>query len=317
MSLSVIIMAGGIGKRMKSAKVKVLHPLLAKPIISYVIETVKKLSPDRSVLVYGKSGSSIKSLFPELEYAFQPEPLGTGDAVKKGMELLADFSGDVVILSGDVPLLRGETLKNLVNLHLSQDNTATILTTKMKNPYGYGRIVRDGERILKIAEEVDADDNIRAIKEINTGIYVFNARALKDSLNKLQPDNKQKEYYLTDVIGILRRQAFRIGGYIAEEDECKGINTRKDIAVLTKILLLRVFDKLYNNGVTIEMPDTTYIESGVEIGKDTVIEASCVIKGNTKIGSGAVIGAFSYLENAVIPDGRVVSPYSHIKGENG
>ncbi len=317
MSLSVIIMAGGIGKRMKSAKVKVLHPLLGKPIVSYVVETVRELSPDRTVLVYGKSGSNIKRLFSDIEYAFQPEPLGTGDAVKKGMETLADISGDVIILSGDVPLLSEGTLRNLIDVHLSQNNTVTILTTRMKNPYGYGRIVRDGERILRIVEEVDADDSIRAIDEINTGVYIFKIQALRDSLNKLQPNNKQKEYYLTDIIGILREQAFRIGGYIAEESECKGINTRKDISVLTKILLMRVFDKLYNNGVTIEMPDTTYIESEVEIGKDTVIEPSCVIKGNTKIGSGVVIGAFSYLEDAIITDGKVIPPYTHIKGENG
>jgi len=315
MSLSVIIMAGGIGKRLHSNRVKVLHPLLGKPMISYVVETTRKLSPENIVLVYGKTGEKIKSLFPDLKYVLQPKPLGTGDAVKKGMEQLNNFSGDIIILSGDVPLLRVETLKNLIHLHHSQDNAATILTTGMKNPFGYGRIVRDGNLILKIVEETDATDEIRNIKEINTGIYVFKPDALRNSLPDIQPKNKQKEYYLTDVIEILRKKNARIGGFITDEEECKGINTRKDIAEVVKILLQRVFEKLYTQGVTIMMPDTTYIEDSVEIGKDSIIEPSCVIKGNTKIGIGVNVGAFSWIENAIIPDNEIIPPYTHM--ENG
>ena len=313
MSLSVIIMAGGIGKRLHSTRVKVLHQLLGKPIISYVVQTAKELSPDNIVLVYGKTGGEIKSLFSDIKFILQPEPLGTGDAVKKGMEGLNNFSGDVIILSGDVPLLKVETLKKLVDLHISQGNAATILTTEMKKPYGYGRIVRNGERITKIVEEVDATEDIRRIKEINTGIYVFKSQSLRESLAAIQPENEQKEYYLTDVVEILRNKDAKIGGLITDEEECKGINTREDFVEITRILLQRVFEKLYARGITIVMPNATYIETDVEIGKDSIIEPFCVIKGKTRIGTGVNIGAFSYLKNTIIPDNKIIPPYTYIE----
>jgi len=214
-----------------------------------------------------------------------------------------------------VPLLKVETLRKLIDLHISQGNTATILTTEMKKPYGYGRIVRKGERIAKIVEEVDATEDIRRIKEINTGIYVFKSQPLRESLAKILPENKQEEYYLTDVIEILKNRDVKIGGYITDEEECKGINTREDLAEITRILLQRVFQKLYSRGVSIVIPDATYIEPDVEIEKDSIIGPFCVIKGKTQIGAGVNIGAFSYLENAIIPDNEVILPYTHI--ENG
>ena len=307
MPLSVVVMAGGMGKRMFSKKVKVLHPLLGRPMLDYVVDTARGINPDVVVVVYGKKGQEIRGRYEGVRYAFQEEPRGTGDAVKVALKELNDINGDVLVLSGDVPLIKKNTLLTLVDYHRRNKLDATLLTCEFDDPTGYGRIIRDGEVIKGIVEEADATPEIKKIREINTGIYVFRKDALESALLKLKPDNVQGEYYLTDVIGIFVDEKRRVGGVkLRDKTEIKGVNTRKDLAEVEEILRQQKLESLMLSGVRIIMPHTVYIEEEVEIGKDTVIYPFTIIKGKTKIGEDCRIGPFAVLDSCEVRDGEKV-----------
>lgn len=307
MRLSVVVMAGGIGKRMLSEKVKVLHPLLGKAMLDYVVDTAKSINPDIVVVVYGKKGKEIKGRYDGIRYAFQEVPKGTGDAVRVALKEITDVDGDVLILSGDVPLIKKDTLITLVDYHRRNKLDATLLTCDFDEPTGYGRIIRDGEVIKGIVEEADATDEIKKIKEINTGIYVFRKDALERALSKLKPDNVQGEYYLTDVIGIFVDEKRRVGGVkLKDRIEIKGVNTKKDLAEVEEILRQRKLESLMLSGVRIIMPHTVYIEEEVEIGMDTIIHPFTIIKGKTRIGKNCEIGPFSFLDSCEVKDGEKI-----------
>lgn len=307
MPFSVLILAGGIGKRIKSKKVKVLHLLMGKPIIQWVIETAKSLSPDSILIIHGKKGKEIEDLFPEVEYELQPKPLGTADAVKMGLKGIKEEKGDILILSADVPLLSQKTVKRLIEFHRDNDYEATILTFTPKNPFGYGRIIRKGNEITAIIEEKDASEEQKRISEVNGGIYIFSLPILRKTIESVNTNNVQKEYYLPDAISIIRKKGGKIGALETDTpSELQGINTRADLSRVTETLRKRKIEQLQEEGITILMPDTVYIEPQVKIDNDSIIYPNVVITGNTIIGSDCVIYPFIHLENKKIPDGSKI-----------
>jgi bifunctional UDP-N-acetylglucosamine pyrophosphorylase/glucosamine-1-phosphate N-acetyltransferase len=307
MVFHTIILAGGIGKRMKSEKVKVLHEIMGKPMIKWVIDLAKSIPSKSITIVYGKKGKELKGKFPGIKYALQKEPNGTGAAVNVALNKIEDKEGNLLILSGDIPLLSEETLNDLIEYHKNNNFDVTIMTFCPLNPSGYGKIVRKKDEIIKIVEERDANRAEKKIKEVNGGIYVFSLKYLKKALKQIKPDNAQGEYYLTDAIAIIRKDGGKIGGFKNKNAlELKGVNTRKDLSDINNILRKKKIESLQNEGVTILMPDTVFIELQVRIGKDTIIYPNTVLRGNTVIGVNCVIEPFVHLKNKKIPRGTTI-----------
>jgi bifunctional UDP-N-acetylglucosamine pyrophosphorylase/glucosamine-1-phosphate N-acetyltransferase len=292
---------------MKSEKVKVLHELMGKPMIKWVIDLAKNIQTESITIVYGKKGKELKSKFPGIKYAFQKEPTGTGAAVSVGLKEIEDKKGNLLILSGDIPLLSEESLKDLIKYHKNNSFDVTIMTFYPENPEGYGKIVRKKEEIIKIVEERDATQEEKKIKEVNGGIYVFSLEHLKKALKEVKPNNAQGEYYLTDAIAIIRKNGGKIGGVKNKNAlELKGVNTRKDLSDINNILRKKKIKSLQDKGVTILMPDTVFIEPKVEIGKDTIIYPNTVLRGKTVVGANCVIEPFVHLKNKKIPRGTTI-----------
>jgi bifunctional UDP-N-acetylglucosamine pyrophosphorylase/glucosamine-1-phosphate N-acetyltransferase len=307
MVFHIIILAGGIGKRMKSKKVKVLHELMGKPMIKWVIDLAKSVPSKSITIVYGKKGTELKDKFPGLKYALQKEPNGTGAAVSVALNKIEDKEGNLLILSGDIPLLSKESLSDFIKYHKNNKFHVTMMTFYPENPSGYGRIVRKKDEIIKIVEERDANPTETKIKEVNAGIYAFSLNHLKKALKQIKPNNAQGEYYLTDVIAIIRKDGGKIGGFKnINELELKGINTRKDLSDINNILIKKKIESLQHEGVTILIPDTVFIEPQVRIGKDTIIYPYTVLRGNTVIGTDCVIEPFVHLINKKIPRGTTI-----------
>lgn len=244
--LAVIILAAGKGKRMNNPDLpKVLAEIDSKPLIYYVLSQVNKLNPQQTILVVGNHKEMVidyveKSEFNDIQFVTQSEQLGTGHAVEMARDLLLQFDGEVLILAGDVPLLQSESLSRFINLHNECGSDISVLSTTAPNPQGYGRIVRDHDNnFLKITEHKDADDEIRKIDEINSGIYIVNAKMLFDSLKKVQNNNTQGEYYLTDIIEILKSEGKKVHAInTAPFDELQGINTSEELAKAEELYLL-------------------------------------------------------------------------------
>jgi bifunctional UDP-N-acetylglucosamine pyrophosphorylase/glucosamine-1-phosphate N-acetyltransferase len=303
----IIILAAGIGKRMKSKKVKVLHDFMGKPIIEWVVDLAKSLSPESIALVYGEKGEELKERFHGLKYAFQKEPDGTGGAVSVALNNIEDEEGNVIVLSGDTPLLSKESVTNLIDYHKKNVYDVTLMTFCPLDPFGYGRIIREKDKIIEIVEEVDATRAQKKIKEVNGGVYVFSLKHLREALKQLKPDNAQGEYYLTDVISLIRKAKGKIGGIKNEKSwELKGINTRKDLIEITEILRVQKLESLLESGVTILMPDTVFIEPQVQVGQDTIIYPYVVLRGNTIIGTDCIIEPFVYLADKKVPRGTTI-----------
>jgi len=307
MSLHTIILAAGIGKRMKSKKAKVLHDLMGKTIIEWVVDQAKSISGKSIMLVYGKKGEELKNRFSGVQYALQKEPTGTGAAVAVALKKINAKKGTVVILSGDIPLLRKKTLEKLLDYHQKSALDVTIMTFCPHSPKGYGRIIRENNEITKIVEERDANKQQKKIEEVNGGIYVFSMQHLRNALTKVTTDNAQGEYYLTDVVAIIRENGGKVGGFKTKDPlELKGINTRKNLSEATRILIDRKIEALQQEGVTILLPNTVYIEPNVKVGQDTIIYPNTVLLGNTIIGSDCVLEPFSYLKDNKIPSGTTI-----------
>ena len=307
MLFHVIILAAGIGKRMKSKKVKVLHEIMGKPMIKWVTDLADSVSPESITLVYGKKGEELKDKFPGLEYAFQEEPTGTGAAVKIALKKIKEEKGNIIILSGDIPLLSKKSLNKLLDYHKKNACHVTIMTFCPDDQSGYGRVIRENDEIIKIVEERDATDSEKKIKEVNGGIYAFSLEYLRKALKKISPNNAQGEYYLTDVIALIRKDGGKIGGFKNKNAwELKGVNTRNDLSDIIDTLRIKKIKALQEKGVTILMPDTVFIEPQVEIGKDTIIYPNTVLMGNTLIGSDCIIEPFVSLMNKKIPQGTTV-----------
>ena len=304
-----IILAAGEGTRMKSKKPKVLHSICGKPLISYVIKASKGANVDKNVIVVGHGGDKVREEIKGsgIEFVTQPIgeniPYGTGFAVMQGKDYIKDDSC-VIILYGDTPLITSNTLNEFINYHNMNKNDCTVLTASMDDPTGYGRIIRDKSgNILSIVEHKDATDEQRKIKEINSGIYCFNGRLLKYALEKIDSNNAQNEYYITDVIKVLKGEGYKVGAYkIEDPTEIYGINSRVQLAYAEKILRKRINEKFMLDGVTLIEPENTYIEDEVKIGRDTVVYPGAIIQGDTEIGEDCVIGHNSRIVSSKIGD---------------
>jgi bifunctional UDP-N-acetylglucosamine pyrophosphorylase/glucosamine-1-phosphate N-acetyltransferase len=330
-NLDVIILAAGLGTRMKSATIKVLHRAAGRPIIDYVLDLATEVSSQPPVVVVGHQKEAVqKSIGPRARFAVQEQQLGTGHAV---LQAAGAISGEkVLILSGDVPLTRAETLRRLIDEHERNGNALTLLTMKLDQPASYGRIVRDASGgVTEIVEAKDATPEQKKIDEVNAGIYVFDAAPLLDNLRNLSTDNAQGEYYLTDVLGMLRKSGQRVGAVIVDDPvEALGVNSRADLANVEAEIQKRVVARLMAEGVTFRNPATVVIDSTVSIGADSVVYPFVTIEGATTIGKDCVIEPGVHLHNVTVGDdvhiktGTVaeeatieneasVGPYAHLR----
>ncbi|MEO0270747.1 MAG: NTP transferase domain-containing protein [candidate division WOR-3 bacterium] len=302
-----VILAGGKSKRFNSEKSKVLHEILGKPVIFHIIDKLKEINLNPIYVVSGKNYDELKKNLPqEVKVIEQKVPMGTGDAVRVALDYI-DEESDILVLSGDTPLLKAETLKNLIEKHNKEKNTCTFLTAFLPDPTGYGRILRKNGKPFKIVEEIDATEKEREIKEVNAGVYIFKVNALKEAIVEIKPDNLKGEYYITDCIEILVSKKEKVDTYtLKDHEEILGINTREDYERVFKVFKNRIIKEWMEKGVTIMDMDTTYIEVDVEIGKDTVIYPMVYLMGKTKIGKRAKIGPFVTIKNSIIKDGEEI-----------
>lgn len=297
-NIMAIVLAAGKGTRMKSKKSKLVQKIYGKEIVKRAVENAKKSGINDIVAVVGYQKEEVMEVLGDsVKYAVQEEMLGTGHAVMQAKEFLAGKKGKVLVLNGDVPLLRPETLNKLVEKSIENREYATLLTAIYDNPTGYGRIIRDeGGNIKGIVEEKDTKANQRKIKEINAGIYCFDIEELLSALEKIKPNNAQGEYYITDVISIMNKKGLKTGAVIVEDNtEILGINDRIQLEMLTKVLQMRINTEHMKNGVTIENVNNTYIYDDVQIGMDTVIHPNTIIKSDVEIGEDCEIGPNSYI----------------------
>jgi len=319
MKFNTIILAAGMGKRLKTNTCKVIVQLINKPLIIHLLDNLKdSISPENTFIVIGHEGEAVKkvvsSSYPEAKYAWQKEQLGTGHAVLQTKPLLTNLEIPTLILAGDVPLINSELIRNFQEFHLNKKADISVLTTKLVNPHGYGRIIRDKQHnsLLKIVEEKDASLDEKDITEINSGIYFVNSAILFSLLAKVTPNNKQNEYYLTDIIKIAVKENMNIQPYLFDNAELlRGINSREDLATMADYIYKSTLQRHMQNGVTIISPQTTFIEPEAIIESDVIIEPFVHIKGHSHIKEQTIVKSFSYLNNYSSKVKEVVS--SHFK----
>lgn len=313
---TVVILAAGEGTRMRSKTPKVLHDLCGRPLIEWPVAAAREAGVGRIVVVDGPKGVLDGRLPEGVERAVQQEPNGTGDAVKAAADHI-DPDAPVVILMGDVPLVTSAFIAELVEAHERAGTQATMATMILDDPRGYGRVVRSQDGlVLKVAEtkaEGDATPDQLALKEVNTGLYCFDGGALIYALERLKADNAQGEYYLPDVLPLLREAGFAIGAHVVDDHTLTlGVNDRSDLAQVREHAQRRILDALMRDGVDILVPDATVIDATVTIGRDTVIEQGCTLRGATTIGEEATIGPHTTLIDATIGDGTTAR-YAYVQ----
>ncbi|HLN82306.1 MAG TPA: bifunctional UDP-N-acetylglucosamine diphosphorylase/glucosamine-1-phosphate N-acetyltransferase GlmU [Candidatus Binatia bacterium] len=332
--LGVILLAAGQGTRMKSAVPKVLHSLGGKALYLHVLETAKRLDPAVVAIVVGHAARTVQEACPvrDINWAVQEEQLGTGHAVLCAHDKFRGFEGDILILSGDVPLIEEQTLRTIIEHQRSSRADLSLLTAQLDNPKGYGRILRNAQgAIAGIVEEKDATGEQRQISEINTGVYVVSSPFLFEALAAVKNHNQQKEYYLTDIVAIALRQKKKVEAvHVDDVRETLGINSREDLAKMEKNLRDKINQKWMLAGVTLQDPDTTYIEETVRIGQDTVIGPNTHLKGKTVIGERCQIDGTAFLTDMEIGDdvllkfsvvmtgsridrGAIIGPFAHLR----
>lgn len=304
MDIKSVILAAGKGTRMKSNLPKVLHEILGKALVGYVLDSVKHITNENFVIVGHHAEEVEKYVISHYENAktvLQSPQLGTGHAVSMVCPMLENYSGQVLILCGDTPLITEDTLKKFVEYHKENKSDITVMSAIFENPTNYGRIIRDADNSLKcIVEEKDANLEQKAIKEVNAGIYCINWAKVKSAFSQLTSNNAQGEYYLTDIIEWGKKNGLSVNAYIMENNiETFGINSRVQLAEALKLLQKRINEKHMINGVTIVDPETTYISADTEIGQDTIIYPSTYIEGENKIGSNCKIGPMAHLRGGV------------------
>ena len=304
--ITAVILAAGAGTRMKSKFPKVLHQVCGKPMVEHVIDVAETgISAEQTILVVGHEAELVKGAtgHRNVSFVLQSEQLGTGHAVMQAEHLLEE-EGLVLLLYGDTPLIRESVIQNLITYHKEKGYHATVLTALLEDPTGYGRIVRGtGGRVERIVEQKDATAEEKSIQEINSGIYCYEGKLLKQALKQLTNDNAQKEYYITDVVEILNRQGYKVGAFTIEEStDIMGVNSRVQLAEAEEVMRMRILTELMESGVTIIDPKNTYVDKTVEIERDTIIYPGAMIKGHTRIGEDCVIGHNCRIENCLLKD---------------
>ena len=332
----VVVLAAGQGTRMRSGRAKVLHAVAGRPMVEHVLQAAASLSPATTTLIVGHQAETVRRLLQGrkgLAFALQDPQLGTAHALQQAEPLLVGRTGTVVLLSGDVPLLRPATLEHLLATHRAAKAAATVVTAVVDRPYGYGRIIRSNGRISRIVEERDASPAERQVREINSGIYAFDLAPLFDTLRTIASRNAQGEYYLTDLIAVYRRKRRPVETLIVKDPaEVRGVNSRTELAELSATMRQKKNEELMAAGVTLIDPATTYIDPDVEIGPDTVIHPGVVIQGHTHIGAACEVHAyvriadtemadrvtihnFCLIVGARVAEGASVGPFAHLRPE--
>ena len=314
MRLAVIVLAAGKGTRMKSDLPKVLHRTAGRSLLDWVLTAAGPLGADETVVVIGHGAEAVADSLPDDAVGVVQEPqLGTGDAVRVGLAACQRRPDTILVVPGDMPLLTASTLSSVVEVHHTGGAAATVLTVKMDDPTGYGRIERSGDRVIRIVEQRDTDERQRAIDEVNTSVYAFDAVLLADSLGRLGTDNSQGEYYLTDVIGILNEDGHRVGAVVADVVEGAGVNSHRQLAAVGEVLRQRINDGLMADGVAMIDPTRVYIDAGVDVAPGTRIYPGVHLEGSTTVGEGAEIGPDVHARNTAIAAGATVR-YSVLDG---
>ncbi|MDF1509521.1 bifunctional UDP-N-acetylglucosamine diphosphorylase/glucosamine-1-phosphate N-acetyltransferase GlmU [Robertmurraya sp. DFI.2.37] len=304
-----VILAAGQGTRMRSKLYKVLHPVCGKPMVQHVVDQVAKLDIDHIVTIIGHGADLVKSqLGEQCSYALQEEQLGTAHAVMQAQALLANKEGVTLVVCGDTPLIKAETMEALFKQHEEQKAKATVLTAYAADPTGYGRLIRNEQGLVeKIVEHKDASESEREVREINTGTYCFDNQALFAALKNVSNENVQGEYYLPDVIEILKNAGEVVTAYQTEDfEETLGVNDRVALSQAETIMKKRINEAHMRNGVSIIDPNNTYIGVDVEIGADTIIQPGTVLSGKTSIASDCVIGPNSEISDCQVGEGTVI-----------
>ena len=334
MTIATVILAAGLGKRMKSKRAKVLHPIAGRPMILYSVEAARRLPSDKILVVVAHQAEAVKQVLEgqPTQIIHQGRPLGTGHAVLQTQAALANFPGPVLILNADVPLIKVETIRSMLKTHQDHDNELTLLTGRFSDPKGYGRVIRNpAGDLLSIVEEADATPAQRALREINTGFYVANAPFLFSALKELTSDNSQHEYYLTDIVQIAVRQGLKLGAVeVPDSEEVMGINTREDLARIERAVRGRIAERHLSEGVTLLDPASTWIDADVTIGRDTLIYPNVYLEGSSRIGEDCVIHSHTRINNcrletavtvldscvlneSVLEEGATVGPFAHLR----
>ncbi|MGE5254927.1 MAG: bifunctional UDP-N-acetylglucosamine diphosphorylase/glucosamine-1-phosphate N-acetyltransferase GlmU, partial [Planctomycetaceae bacterium] len=334
--LAVVILAAGKGTRMKSDLVKVLHPVAGSPMLSYPLDLARDLKPSRLIVVVGFQADLVQEKFKadDLTFVLQNESLGTGHAALVAKPALRGFRGRVLILSGDVPLLTGETVSRFLKAHQDRHTDLSVMTVGLKNPKGYGRVFRNAEgSLLRITEEKDLKPGEEQIREINTGIYCVDSDFLFSALSQVTSQNAQKEYYLTDIVALANSEGRKVFPFRVEDPlEVMGINTRVELAKANRCMREKIVERHMMDGVTFIDPETAYIDREVKIGRDSVIYPNCHLLGKTSLGKACVIEpgckvtdtgignrvtikACSVISSCRIEDQVEVGPFAHLRPE--
>ncbi len=301
---TAVILAAGIGKRMQSGRAKVLHEVGGKPMICHVVRAVRQAQVERIIIVAGHQHRQVQATVEDdVEYALQEEPMGTGHAALQAAPLLED-EGTTVILNGDIPLLTGEEVASLLSKHRAGGYTASLLSARLQDGTGYGRILRgENGELLGIVEHKDADEAQLAIDEINAGVYCFENRALIEQLRRLDRQNQQGEYYLTDVIAQLAASSQPVAALLAADPlVAEGVNNRRQLAEIASIMQEREVNRLLDAGVTVISPATTFVECDVEVGRDTIIWPMTFLKAGSRVGRGCELGPNTTLKGTCVGD---------------
>ena len=329
MSVSAIVLAAGEGTRMRSRRPKALHLICGRAMVLHVIHALEQVRPERTALVVGHGAEQVTKKVQELAPAWasvvfveQPTPRGTGDAAAHGMSAFPgddlDDESTVVVLPGDTPLLRPETLDELVASHVANGNAATLLTSVLDDPTGYGRVIRAADdRVLRIVEQGDAGPDELAVQEVATSIYAFRREVLGPALRHVSPDNAQGEFYLTDVVGVLGGMGHRIACVQAPADETQGVNDRWQLALAERELRSRTNRAWLLNGVTMLDPRQTFIDVTVSLGRDVTLYPGTILQGNTIVGDGCEIGPDTRLVDCVVGKGCLVQHTVGVEAEIG
>jgi bifunctional UDP-N-acetylglucosamine pyrophosphorylase/glucosamine-1-phosphate N-acetyltransferase len=316
MSLGAVVLAAGQGKRLLSRRAKVLHQALGKPLLDWVLAALESLAPEKIVVVVGHLRQQVEEHLAGrcVELAVQDPPLGTGDAFRRALPFLPSCQR-VLVVPGDAPLLTAQSLRQLVQLQEAEDAAAAVLTAVLPEGGSYGRVLRQGGQVVGIVEAADASPQELALREVNAGVYVFHRERVAPHLAHLSAENSQGEYYLTDLVGALVRAGEKVVALpLANPQEMLGVNTRQELAQVSRLLADRVVLRLQASGVTVLDPSTTWVEEDCQVGADTVLEPGVVLRAACQVGEGCWIGAYSVLEGVVVPAGTRVPPLSYRRG---